>query len=113
MKRFIPRWVTRWLSHWQDRSPEEASHEAMSHTPMLDCESVMRQLWDYLDGELTPERMAAIRAHLEICQRCYPQYEFERSFLDAVAASTREHSNPDRLRVKLMAALQAEGLSEA
>ena len=113
MKRYIPRWVTRWLSQRQDGSPKEASHEAMSHAPMLDCESVIRQLWDYLDGELTPERMAASRAHLEMCERCYPQYKFERSFLDAVGASTREHSNPDRLRETLMAALQAEGLSEA
>lgn len=79
--------------------------------PMLDCESVMRQLWDYLDGELTPDRMAAIRAHLELCQRCYPQYEFERSFLASVAASAREHSDLDRLRAQLTEALAAHGLS--
>jgi anti-sigma factor RsiW len=33
-------------------------------TEMLDCDAVMRQLWDYLDGELTAEREQAIRAHL-------------------------------------------------
>jgi anti-sigma factor (TIGR02949 family) len=81
--------------------------------PMLDCESVMRQLWDYLDGELTLERAAAIRAHIEMCQRCYPQHEFERSFLDAVAASAREHSNSERLRASLMDALRANGLRDA
>ena len=79
---------------------------------MLDCESVMRQLWDYLDGELTPERMDAIRTHLELCKRCYPQYEFERSFLDAVEKSSRPHSNPERLRRNLMEALEAKGLRE-
>ena len=40
--------------------------------PMLDCDSVMRQLWDYLDGELTEDRMEAIRAHLAMCSRCMP-----------------------------------------
>lgn len=85
----------------------------MANAPMLDCESVMRQLWDYLDGELTPERMAQIRAHIEMCKRCYPQYEFERSFLDALAARQRSHSNPERLNRKLMAALHERGLSEA
>ena len=73
----------------------------------------MQQLWDYLDEELTPDRMAALRAHLEMCQRCHPQYEFERSFLDAVAASAREHSNPERLRTKLLDALRSQGLREA
>ena len=27
--------------------------------PMLDCEAVMRQLWDFLDEELTPARMGS------------------------------------------------------
>lgn len=83
-----------------------------STAPMLDCESVMRQLWDYLDAELTPERMAAIRTHLEVCKRCFPQYVFERSFLDAVANSSRPHSNLERLRGNLMEALEAKGLRE-
>jgi anti-sigma factor (TIGR02949 family) len=78
--------------------------------PMLDCDAVMRQLWDYLDGELTQERMEAIHGHLALCKRCYPQYEFERAFLDAVARARREHSNPSRLRDQVMDALRAEGL---
>lgn len=81
--------------------------------PMLDCDTVMRQLWDYLDGELSPERMAAIHAHLAVCKRCFPQYEFERAFLDALDRARREHSNPSRLRERVMEALHAEGLVEA
>lgn len=98
-----------------DPAPALGEHHAMpaGAAPMLDCEAVMRQLWDYLDGELTPERAAAIRAHLELCRRCYPQYEFERSFLDAVAASARQHSNLERLRAQLAESLKAKGLKEA
>jgi len=80
--------------------------------PMLDCDAVMRQLWDYLDGELTRQRMDAIQAHLAVCKRCYPQYEFERAFLDAVAQAQRDHSNPARLRNRVMDVLRAEGLVE-
>ena len=76
---------------------------------MLDCDSVMRQLWDYLDGELSADRMEAIRAHLEMCTRCMPQMEFERSFLKAVALARREHSDPGSLAQKVRAALQAQG----
>ncbi len=79
---------------------------------MLDCETVMRQLWDYLDGELSAERMAAIRAHLAMCARCYPQYEFERAFLDALDRAQHEHSDPARLSDRVAAALRAEGMVE-
>lgn len=78
---------------------------------MLDCESVMRQLWDYLDEELTPERMEAVRAHLAVCKRCVPQANFERSFLDAVARAQRGHSRSDRLRERVIVALRAEGFA--
>ena len=79
---------------------------------MLDCESVMRQLWDYLDDELVPERMAAIRGHLELCRRCYPQLEFERAFLDAVGRTTPQHSDVGRLRAQIVQRLRAGGMTE-
>ncbi len=130
MNRFFPQWFARFVSRWFSRpfrnsGAPAGAHPArgamprgampqgtITHAPMLDCESVMRQLWDYLDGELTAERMAAIRAHIEMCKRCYPQYEFERSFLDALAARRRRHSDPERLRTKLISALQERGFSE-
>jgi anti-sigma factor (TIGR02949 family) len=76
---------------------------------MIDCETVMRQLWDYLDGELTPERSDAIRRHVEMCSRCRPQSEFEQAFLTAVQRTRREHSQPERLRHALVAALAEQG----
>ncbi len=91
----------------RDRRPEQ------NMAPMLDCESVMRQLWDYLDGELTVDRRTAIRSHIELCKRCYPQYEFEQAFLAAIAASAPSHAHPDRLRRNLLAALEKEGFSAA
>ncbi|MGQ0766733.1 MAG: zf-HC2 domain-containing protein [Gemmatimonadota bacterium] len=80
---------------------------------MIDCDAVMRQLWDYLDGELTPERMAAIREHLAMCRRCYPQFEFERSFEAAVAEARLEHSNPGRVRELVLTSLHAKGFAAA
>ncbi|GAC1515699.1 MAG: hypothetical protein NVS1B4_07270 [Gemmatimonadaceae bacterium] len=81
--------------------------------PMLDCDSVMRQLWDYLDGELTPDRMSAIREHLAVCARCHPQMEFERTFLKVLAAARREHSDPQRLGQRVLVALRGEGFAAA
>lgn len=78
---------------------------------MLDCETVMRQLWDYLDGELTEDRMAAMREHLALCARCHPQLDFERAFLDTLARVRREPSDPARIRERVLSALEAEGLA--
>ena len=81
--------------------------------PMLDCQTVMQQLWDYVDGELTEERAVAIEEHIKMCARCYPQYEFERTFLDQVGKLRREHSNIGRLRAELVLALKAHGFAAA
>ncbi|HJR62930.1 MAG TPA: zf-HC2 domain-containing protein [Gemmatimonadaceae bacterium] len=78
-------------------------------TPMLDCDAVMRQLWDYLDGELDEARMTAVREHLVLCGRCYPQFEFEKTFLDTLARARREHSDVAAVRARVLEALGAEG----
>jgi anti-sigma factor (TIGR02949 family) len=78
---------------------------------MLDCHSVMQQLWDYLDEELTPERMEAIRDHLAICQRCYPQYNVERAFLQAIAETRRDYPERDLVKRRVLTVLRAAGFS--
>ena len=75
----------------------------------LDCDAVVRQLWDYLDEELTEDRMAAIREHLSTCAKCYPHFEFEQAFLDTLARVQRDHPDLNRVREKVIAALRAEG----
>lgn len=114
MKRFTPGWLARLISrlhpHPMDGAPATNSPSGM--TPMLDCEAVMRQLWDYLDAELTPQGMIEIEAHLAMCQRCYPQFTYERAFLNALAARRPAHSNPDRLQANLMTLLRERGMRE-
>jgi anti-sigma factor (TIGR02949 family) len=73
---------------------------------MLDCDSVMRQLWDYLDQQLTPDTMRAIHVHLEHCHRCRPQAEFRRAFERAVAGAREEAGDTDALRERIRLALR-------
>jgi anti-sigma factor (TIGR02949 family) len=75
---------------------------------MLDCESVMRQLWDYLDRQLTPETIAAIDGHLDKCQRCRPQADFRRAFERAVSAAREDVGDTSVLRERIRRALQDE-----
>lgn len=79
---------------------------------MMTCDEVMRQLWDFLDGELTADRMLAIEAHLARCERCHPHAEFERAFLRAVAgAMRREPAHAPGLAHRVRELLRADGFT--
>lgn len=80
-------------------------------TGMIDCQAVMRQLWAYLDGELSVERIPEIQGHLAMCARCHPQFEFERAFLEQLGRARREHSDLDALRSRLVGALATAGFA--
>jgi len=75
----------------------------------VDCAAALRQLWDYLDGELTPERLAQIRVHLDSCRRCYPHYDFERAFLEALANARPDCQCPEKLKARVMDSLRSAG----
>jgi anti-sigma factor (TIGR02949 family) len=76
----------------------------------IDCLAAARQLWDCLDGELTEQRMQVVRAHLEACARCAPHFDFERRFLDALAATrTEQPPAPAGLRQRVVRALRGAG----
>jgi anti-sigma factor (TIGR02949 family) len=64
------------------------------------CRDVIEQLWDYLDGELPPERVEEFAAHLAECARCYPQYRFEFAFLEALARQRGELPRPPQALVE-------------
>lgn len=81
--------------------------------PHLDCRAAMRQLWDFLDQELTADRMEAMRAHLESCRPCQSHVDFERAFLDAVARVRQERPVSPDLRTRVMEVLKREGFIES
>jgi len=49
---------------------------------MIRCEEAMARLWEFLDGELEDVEEEAVRKHLEVCNRCYPKYDFQRAYFE-------------------------------
>ena len=76
---------------------------------MPDCEEVLENLFEYLDGELGDLECSEIEAHLDACKRCYPRAEFERTFLEAVRRGQSGECCPDAVRASILAAIQSEG----
>lgn len=81
-----------------------------NETQMLDCRSAMQQLWEYVDGELTAERMTAVKRHLEECANCLPHADFAERFLAALHRTRDERGCPQEVRAKVMASLRDAGM---
>lgn len=79
---------------------------------MIDCDAVMRELWDFLDGELPPERLAMIEAHVKLCDRCGPHLRFERAFRMALHRARALTGAPAALGDRVRAALTAQGFED-
>jgi len=75
----------------------------------IDCETAVRRLWDFLDGEFDTARMAEVEAHVAVCRLCAPHFAFARSLVAAIEATERSGAPPDALRARVLAALRAEG----
>jgi len=78
----------------------------------IDCRTAVEKLWDYLDHELTPERMDDVRRHLERCGSCLPHHDYARVFLAALAeARESEPRAPEGLRHRVMENLRSAGFT--
>ena len=58
------------------------------------CSDVLTRLWEYIDGELTPERTSLIQDHLTRCQACYPQYDFQKAFVAFIGRQCTQPAPP-------------------
>lgn len=71
----------------------------MDSMGMIRCEEALARLWEFLDGELPPENEDAVKKHLDICNRCYPQYDFQRAYFEFTRrVQDREHAPPSLRR---------------
>jgi len=76
--------------------------------PVVDpCQEAIGTLYNFLDGELTPDRRLQIQHHLEECGPCFQAFDFE-SELKALIARKCRDDVPESLRRRVADALRAE-----
>lgn len=73
----------------------------------ITCEQALARVYEYLDGELAPEEEGEVRAHLEVCQRCYPLFNFERIFLDFLRERGTQSAHDPELEERVRVLLDA------
>ena len=76
---------------------------------MITCAQAVRQLWAYLDDEVSPADRAAIEAHLDLCRRCCGEAEFVAELRGFLARSATRERLPDEVRSRMEAFLDGLG----
>ncbi len=66
----------------------------------LNCEDVIKQLYDYLDGELNDDLENDIESHIHSCQECMGRTEFERQLKNSIK-ETGDSEVPSSLNKRL------------
>ena len=64
---------------------------------MSDCNDALHELYEFLDGELTDERRAAIQHHLSACSPCLETFDFQAELRQVIAAKCRNDEMPPGL----------------
>ena len=75
---------------------------------MIVCEEALQRLWDFLDGELEQADEVEVQKHLEVCGRCYPQYDFRRAYFGLMQRLRARDHVPPGFRRRLFERILAE-----
>ena len=73
---------------------------------MSNCDDALHELYEYLDGELTDERRAAIQHHLTDCSPCLEAFDFQAELRIVISQKCREEV-PDSLKARIADALSS------
>lgn len=85
----------------------------MNERERIDCRAVIRQLYEYLDGELSAAAEARVQAHLADCAHCFELADFETAYLRFLQARTRARGAPAHLRQRILDELLSDPESRA
>ena len=84
----------------------------MSVQPELTCLEVFERLDDYLDRNLSPDEVTLVVRHLDQCEVCASEYQFEATVLEGLKARLRHIEIPPHLVSSIMLRLRAESSGE-
>ena len=71
---------------------------------MITCAEAVRQLWDYLEGNVEESQRELVEEHLAFCRRCCGELEFAEE-LRGFLASHAENDLPPDVHARLTATL--------
>jgi mycothiol system anti-sigma-R factor len=75
---------------------------------MAECNETLRELYQFLDGELTDADREHIQKHLDDCSPCLAAFDFEAE-LRQVVRNRCVDAVPESLRARIARAIETDG----
>lgn len=72
----------------------------------IECQQAVAELYSYLDGTLTVERLTHIEAHLNDCGDCYEAFDFEAELKMVISRRCGTEEVPETLRIRILESLR-------
>lgn len=69
---------------------------------MITCEEALTFIHEFLDGELEGVTREKVKAHFDVCGRCYPHLQMEEAFRTAVRRAAAGKRAPSDLRDRVL-----------
>lgn len=76
---------------------------------MITCAEAVKQLWDYLDGQVEESQRGLVEEHLSFCRRCCGEVEFAEELRAFLAGHGGEEELPADVRARLLTTLEELG----
>jgi hypothetical protein len=76
--------------------------------PLPECEEMLANCWDYLDGNCSAQVATRIDAHVSSCVVCLRLLRFQESFFASLTALRERPLTPARVQDRVGRALAAE-----
>ena len=82
------------------------------HAGHGDCSEVLHRIYEYLDGEMSPDDVKRVAAHLEECRPCLAEHDLDKAVKQVVRRACVDEHAPDYLRMRItrsITVIRAEG----
>ena len=72
------------------------------HAGHSDCSEVLHHIYEYLDGEMSPEDVRRVASHLSECRPCLAEHDLDAAVKQVVRRSCVEQAAPESLRMQVV-----------
>jgi anti-sigma factor (TIGR02949 family) len=62
---------------------------------LIPCSEAVRQLWEYLDGSISPGDHGMVDRHLSFCRRCCGELELAKELCEFLVSAGADEIPPD------------------
>ncbi len=72
------------------------------HQGHSDCSEVLHHIYEYLDGEMSPEDVKRVATHLAECRPCLAEHDLDAAVKAVVKRSCTDQAAPASLRMQVV-----------